>query len=251
MMLVLAAALVAAADAPLSVPDLMVAVARYEKPRADKFSPRPTDEDIIGRPFRAVATFPELTDEGGPRMGRNGGWLYNPDTATLTLKPWVDMIAGDEMNSDPTLHGVEKMFHGFVVKAQGRYLGKTVEGNAFGAKINVDQYLGTSLTVGKYEEGFSTNLFPDGLQDKDLVRNVPMPPAIARAVTSNLKLVVEGTIEAYSSGHAIACGEALAPATFERHSERLMHECVVSADIRRFAVEDGRDGHVYAEWVRP
>ena len=249
-MLIFAAALVAASDPPLSVQDLVAAVARYEKPRADKFSPRTTDRDIIGKPFRAVVTFAELTDEGGPRIGRDGGWLYNPDTATLTLKPWVDMIVGGDLDSDPSLHGVEKMFRGFVVAARGRYLGKAVEGNAFGATINVDQYLGTALTVGKYEEGFSANLFPDGLQDKDLVKTLPMEPAVARAVTPNLKLVVEGTIEAYSPGHAIACGEALAPATFERHSEQLMHQCVVSGDIRRFAVEDGRDGHVYAEWMR-
>ena len=250
-MLIYAAALVATGNGPLSVADLIISVTRYEKPRPDKFSPRPTDEDIIGKPFRTVANFAELTDEGGPRIGRNGGWLYNPDTATLTLKPWVDMVVGSDLESDPTLHGVDKMFHGFVIKARGRYLGKTVEGNAFGARINVDQYLSTSLTVGKYEEGFSAKLFPDGLEDKNLVKSVPMEPSVARAVTPNLKLVVEGTIEAYSPGHAIACGEALAPATFERHSERLTHECVVSADIRRFAIEDARDGHVYAEWVRP
>jgi hypothetical protein len=139
----------------------------------------------------------------------------------------------------------------FVVTAQGRYLGKAVEGNAFGATINVDQYLGTSLSVGKYEESFSPKLFPDGLEDNDLVKAVPMESVVARAVTPNLKPVVEGTIQAYSPGHAIACGEGLAPATFERHSERLMHECVVSADIRRFSIQDGRDGHVYAEWVQP
>ena len=249
-MLIFAAALVAAADPSLSISDLMIAVTRYEKPRADKFSPSPTDEDIIGKPFRAVAAFPELVDEGGPRIGRNGGWLYNPDTATLTLKPWVDMIIRSEVDKDPAQQGVEKMFHGFVVKARGRYLGKTIEGNAFGATINVDQYMGTSLTVAKYEEGFSTNLFPDGLEDKDLVKRVQMDPATARAVTRNLKLVVEGTVEAFSQGHAVACGEALAPATFERHSERLVHECVVSADIHRFSIQDGRDDHVYAEWVR-
>jgi hypothetical protein len=139
----------------------------------------------------------------------------------------------------------------FVVTAQGRYLGKAVGGNAFGATINVDQYLGTSLSVGKYEESFSPKLFPDGLEDNDLVKAVPMESVVARAVTPNLKLVVEGTIQAYSPGHAIACGEGLAPATFERHSERLMHECVVSADIRRFSIQGGRDGHVYAEWVQP
>ncbi len=252
-MIMLGAALVTcgqapAASAPLSTADLAAAVATFLKPRADKFTPNPTQEAILGRAVRATARFPELTDAGGPRMGRRGGWTYDPNEQALTLTPWIDMLVGGDLTSDPTLKGVDKRFEGFSIKASGHYVGQSTQGNAFGTTVKVDEYLGAALSVGAFEQGWSEHVFPDRGGTADDPRTVQIAPADARLLVSHLRLFVEGIVVPYAGQKAIACGEEVAPATFERHREQLLQTCVVSMRIDSYGIEDDRDGHVIARW---
>ncbi|WP_447407047.1 hypothetical protein, partial [Clostridium perfringens] len=87
-----------------------------------------------------------------PRMGRRGGWTYDPNEQALTLTPWIDMLVGGDLTSDPTLKGVDKRFEGFSIKASGHYVGQSTQGNAFGTTVKVDEYLGAALSVGAFEQ---------------------------------------------------------------------------------------------------
>jgi hypothetical protein len=101
-------------DTPMTTVDLVKAAADFQKPRADKFTPAPSMERFIGRRFRATSFFPELINAGGPRrVGRIGGWTYDPDRQLLRLVPWVGVNSGYELKSDPTLKDIEKRFYGF------------------------------------------------------------------------------------------------------------------------------------------
>ncbi len=236
-----------AQQAVVGVADLQAAVAKYRNATGDQFTPKPTQEDLIGRRFRVSVHFPQLLDHSGPRMGEIGGWSYDPEEGQITLEPWIEYVIGTEMTSDPSLDSIHSRFSGFVVRSHSHYVGKVAERSAYGA--DVDVHLGDALTIAAYVEGLNHG-FPD-VSDKPPPAKVAMAPADARDVTPHLALVVEGEIAAYKGKRAIACGTTGTIATINNRTESTFEECVVSARIDRYAIEDERNGRVVAEWKRP
>jgi hypothetical protein len=116
----------------------------------------------------------------------------------------------------------------------------------------VDQYLGSSVVIGAYEEGFGSYVFPhrEGLMDDNGI-SVSAAPSEARDLTNHLRFFVEGVIKPYTERRVVACGGEMAPATFDHRSETLLDFCLISARIDRYGVEDDRTGKVLADWRNP
>jgi hypothetical protein len=227
-------------------------VAEFQKLPVDKFTPPPAQEAYIGKPFRATARFPELVDAGGPQLARLGGWTYDPDRQTLKLTSWVDGATSRSLRSDPEISRTDSDFYGFPINLTNKYLGQFDKSNAFGAAIKVDEYLGRYVLIGSYSPSYHNSKFPYRTSsDIDGEKSIALPAEEARTLTPFLRFFVEGIIVPYSGKRIIACGDAMAPATFERHQENLFDVCVVSARIDRYGVEDSRTGKLIAEWLPP
>lgn len=238
-----------AAAAPRAGPalgneDLQAAVTRYQRAAGDRLTPNPTQEDIIGRDFRTVTPFLKLRNAGGARIGRIGGWTYDAGEGMLTLDLWVDRVAGFQI--DPSLHGTENTFYGFVIAGHERY--GVTKGNAMGATIQLDPFGGPALAVAAFDGGSLGTVFPNRSTD-DRPTKLRMTPAEARDVAPHMVLIVEGEVAPYKGARAIVCSGIVPPmVTFESRIPVTLWECIVSARIERYAIEDRRTGKVLAEW---
>lgn len=234
--------------AELSKNDLALAVAVFEHSKGDQFTPRATQESIIGKRFRSSTAFPMLSDAGGPRMDRLGGWSYDPNSQKMIFDPWIAFIVGSDLKTDPMLSDGFNTFRGFTVIAKTTYSGKYTGANAFGATHTMDAYMGSSITIAAYSAKSSASTFPQ-TSIRDDVKSITIAPEAARDLAPHLILVVEGTIVAYAANRAIACGDSGTAATMESRYQRLSRECVVSANIDRYAIEDVRSGRSLAAWT--
>jgi hypothetical protein len=191
----------ARAASPLTDDDLFNAtrtVATYE--RKDRFEPGPAGADLAGKAFRV--SLPLLSKDDG--TGGSAYWTYDPNTQTLGIH------AG--------------MYRDAVFYSVTRKVGETPAQNAFGAKVKVKSYIRLRYVLtGDDLTGFDVSL--------------QVPPAKARALASEMRLVMEGSIVA-PNGRAITCEDGYESPTFDDPTQVTTRRCAVSAVFSRVAVVD-------------
>jgi hypothetical protein len=219
---------------------------------SDAFSAAPGDPALIGRQFRVATPFMELTNEGGPRMARNGGWKYLVDDGKLRLDMWPNQF---HVKLYGMANDLRVVGHGFTVvthvdslpyKGQNAF-GQTATVNMFGLDAFAMIQIQATPTDAAFPSYLPFDINHPGLNDP--VVDVPMSPDEAKTVTKSLVLAVYGTIQASGGKRFVGCGsEATAPATIDNPHEVVEQVCLFSAHIDRYAIEDRTTGKVLAEW---
>lgn len=224
----------------LSINDLVnIAKMRRDHVDGDQFSKPYDDPHAEGRKFRAVLN---VTDEGTLMGTSDRVWSYDVQTEKLTIEVAGPVLNGGFFASEisiPLSYGIQDS-------------GTTKEHNAFGAEVEVQHTdtwrieLGGSgaPAIGVFRE--KDNEFGHHVY-QGLKRVLPLAPDAARAASTGLKLVLEGTLVRRNSKLA-SCFDENHTGSFANPHAFNNHICLINARFDHVVLVQP-SGKVLAEWT--
>jgi hypothetical protein len=232
----------ALAQAPLGGPDLLSRIKAFEafKP-ADEFSPGYDQASLVGQAFRIEAPV-----RSGPVGDITAIWTYDADTRVLALEAistrWFPHLwtAGPKSSA-----GLAGMLTGYelarATTPQGTYVGS----NALGAKVAVKKSAVKSFGLAFIDQPAQTPFS----SFSGFTAKLALSPDEARALSTDLKVVLEGVLASGPHG-AAACGYRHRAPEIDSPEDRTEEFCLFFARLDRVAFTTASDGRVLAEWRR-
>lgn len=174
---------------------------------------------------------------------RAPGWSYDPTSQKLTIRPEQNFHARAESIPSPfsEAHGSSAFLHGYAFRERTVSKSNYVGTNAFGALVNVRRSFVQIYGLADFRRAPLVRMFDEV--------ELKIAPERARLLTTNIRLRVEGVIEAIN-GLSAACFNNLSEPTFSNPREEFTRICVVSANIRSVKVVDLEDGAILFERSR-
>lgn len=210
----------------------------YQAHAKDQFTDTDIDKSFLGKPFRMVRPLHDLgeSEGGGPYCRYDNGKLE------LVFEPDPQPFAS---NPPPVLFDV-----GGTSVIERSYVGS----NGFGAKSRV-------AVQRLRENALEMRDRPAGVVDPELAAipgvaaiepqaysvEIQISGAEARALTKDVRIVIEGTIAPLVGGGATYCKPLDREATFSSPIEVHGEQCWIGANVSRVAFVRG-SGEVIKEW---
>jgi hypothetical protein len=232
------------AQAPLDGADLLARIKAFEafKP-ADAFSRGYDQAALVGQSFRIEAPVQRLGS--APVDDIRAIWTYDADTPAMTLEVFSTRWFPHLWTAGPkSSAGQAGMLTGYELAStttpQGGYVGT----NAFGAKVTVKKSAQKSYGLAFVDQPAQTPF----ASFSGFTAKLALSPDEARALSTDLKVVLEGALASGPHG-AAACGYRHRAPEIDSPEDRTEEFCLFFARLDRVAFT-ASDGRVLAEWRR-
>ncbi len=169
------------------------------------------------------------------------GWSYDVSAKSLLIRIAPGAFVPAHYLRSGAFGGGKRPFTGYVIHEERRDRGSYRGANAFGATTTVRSASATEYALAELPP------FWQPLSGRTLEHRLTITPDEARLLTPHLRVVYEGRLAA-RGGHIIECYEHTTTPTLSNPKDVFHRNCVVSVELVRISVVDGRSGAALTTW---